>query len=536
MSAPPDDERDASDLLQVYHLVPIKNEGDWIKLAEVLRDFSEVEEIQRRLAHLVKDVSLTVLIERQYIDKDYADTFSAYFSKRFHTPPSRCARVHLFRGQISQSQIRTLPKEELDYLGYSVLRPLATGGLGRTLISSKLAKAPDGKDRLHARSCEERVHILGRDFKVRGFPYLAQDTEVTVCAQAALWMIVRYFSNRYPHYKETGPHQLADLVSDFSLGRVFPSSGLSTWQASEILRRLGFQPVIHQRGGNSQAEKLAGKLGFNPKEPARAFEHLFYTYIESGIPLLVVYEDHAVVAFGHASDYSVKPEKSAASEEGFYHSSVWNKGFMVHDDAQFPYQFLDLSGSGQRPFKEVKAFIAPMPEKTFLAADEYQRLVRELLRSETFGWEKWAPELAEAGRKGEIVLRSFLTTGSSLKRSLAGRGMPPKAEEAYLHYSLPHFVWISEIHCLENYPDRCIGQVVWNATASSQDAEGFLFLHYPGVLIMNLTPHFNRAVPQKTDIRQLHLPDAGGLFTSFSPFGGNLSQTIHDHGRQEERA
>ena len=57
---------------------------------------------------------------------------------------------------------------------------------------------------------------MGREYRVSGFPYTSQDQEVARCAQASLWMLVRYFSNKYPNYREIGPHQLANLRTSIS--------------------------------------------------------------------------------------------------------------------------------------------------------------------------------------------------------------------------------------------------------------------------------------------------------------------------------
>ncbi len=266
--------------------MPIRQESDWENLTEVLKRYPEVKQVKDRLGWLLAKESLTVVVEFEYIDKDFRDTFSAYFSKRFHTPNNRCSRLHFFRGLLTLKGLlgEKLPKG-CEYLGYSVLRPIHTKGLGRTMVSAKLL--PDSAPReAHYRTCEEEVNLLGRSFSVRGFPYIAQDQEVFVCVQASLWMLVRYFTNRYRNYREVGPHQLSNLVP-----------------------------------------------------------------------------------------------KSATRPDGLLHSSVWNDAFLVHDDAGRPYHQLELPGgpnSGERPadddrsFGAIRAFIAPMPEKTFLSADAYQ--------------------------------------------------------------------------------------------------------------------------------------------------------------------
>jgi hypothetical protein len=481
---------------------------------------------------LLEGIEFTVVIERQYIDKDYRDSHSAYFSRRFNTPSNRCLRLHFFRGTLGDGWIGD---PDLQYLGYSVVSPIKPGGMGRTLISEDLARCPEGSY-LHAKTCTEHVHLLGREFRVCGFPYTCQDQEVARCAQASLWMLVRYFSNKYRSYREIGPHQLANLVSDHHLGRLFPTDGLTIWQSAEILRRLGFHPVVHHRSafvkkvGNSyKPAEIVAKLGFNT--PEEAFAHLFYTYIESGIPLLVATPTHARVAFGHYSDYQTTPGPQHADNDGFFHSSAFNKGFLIHDDAKHLYHPLGLGSKDTPSFEEVTAFIAPMPEKTFLPPDIHQRLVRELLLSEgEHGMNQACPRLAAAVKDGRIVLRNFLTTGTKFKASLLNRkDLPAQVAGACRLYSLPHFIWITEIFELENYPDRCIGQVVWDATAAPEQLAGLLFLHYPGAFFLNLAPYHNRPLGSLfDDIKFSALQSSATGFCSFEPFNENLNHRHHN--------
>lgn len=512
-------------LLQTIELVGIRHAIDWQQLKQIARGYPDVEKIETKLGWLLGSGNLTVVIERHYIDKDFRDSYSAYFSKRFHTPSNRCLRLHFFRGELTDPWI---DRQDLEYLGYSVISSITPGGMGRTLISTELVSCPKGWH-LHAKTCEETIHLLGRNFQVSGFPYTCQDQEIARCAQASLWMLVRYFSNKYPNYREVGPHQLANLVADIHLGRLFPSNGLTVWQSAEILRRLGFHPVVHDRRAfeDEEGEKLAARLGF--KCAKKAFAHLFYTYIESGIPLLVGTKSHALVAFGHLSDYSAKPDAEDATTDGFFHSSVLNRGFMTHDDARLPYGRMEFESGAVPEFEEVVAFIAPMPEKTFLPADTHQRLARQLLTTGGYSMAQRCPELAAAVTRGEIVLRSFLTTGTRFKSSLSKRkDFPVPFLEPYLLYSLPHFIWVTEVLELDKYPARCIGQVVWDATAAPENLSGFLFLQYPGLLFMNLTPHFNRPLgPMPKDIVVFPLQTPNAEVSSFEPFNDNLNHRQH---------
>ena len=113
----------------------------------------------------------------------------------------------------------------------------------------------------------EKITLFGRSLKVKGFPFSGQDTDVTTCAQATLWMLRRYYSNRYSQYAETRPYELAKLAREHLRGdRAFPASGLSDWQMAEMLRGLGFSPVIYAKS------KVAD------------FRKLLHIYLDSGIP------------------------------------------------------------------------------------------------------------------------------------------------------------------------------------------------------------------------------------------------------------
>ena len=237
-----------------------------------------------RLMQALSGTTKAIAVERHYIDKDYRDTFSNFHSKRFSTPDSRCLRLHFFSRAIARDELKDAGKIQADYLGYAIIRPTRPNCLGRTLLRPESRSTVSGSMRL----CDETITLQGTELRVRGFPFISQDADVTVCAQSALWMIVRYYSNRYPLYPERFPYQLAKLTEDYSLGRVIPSSGLYLWQMAEALRRIGFSPVTYTR------DRFTAD-----------FDHLLYTYVESGIPVILATKRHALVAFGHKSDYAL---------------------------------------------------------------------------------------------------------------------------------------------------------------------------------------------------------------------------------------
>jgi len=205
-------------LLPIFTFDATDGWNELLQLAQPELDSGGVGRLLAALGEKTKAVAL----ERHYIDKDYRDTFSNFHSKRFSTPDSRCLRLHFFSRAVTREEIRHAEQVQAGYLGYAIIRPTRPNCLGRTLLKPESRSAVSGSMRL----CDEIITLQGVELKVRGFPFISQDADVTVCAQSALWMLMRYYSNRYPLYPETFPYQLAKLTEDYSLGRVYPSSGL----------------------------------------------------------------------------------------------------------------------------------------------------------------------------------------------------------------------------------------------------------------------------------------------------------------------
>jgi len=432
-----------------------------------------------RLFSVLDGKCQSVIVEREYIDKDYRDTFSNFHAKRFSTPPSRCVRLHFFEQPITMEQLDN-PEgftKENNYLGYSVIRATRPNSIGRTFLSHQVRMNPDS----HLCLCTEKVQVLGEKLEIKGFPFISQDADATVCAESSLWMILRYLSNRYSNYAETLPFQITKLASNHARGnRVFPSAGLYSWQLAEALRLRDVSPVIYSRAQFGD----------------EVFEHLLYTYIESGFPLLTTINQHVFVSFGHASDFGTIP----APEPGkFRYTSCFNESLVICDDNHFPYQTLrkcdckKTSNCSEYTFSSINEFIVPLPEKVFLPAEAAQKAIEKVLMDPETGIMKHSPSLANE----DITLRLFLTTGRALKSKLTQRGMGHDlVKSIYRQIPLPHFIWVCEISVTSEYVSdlKVRGEILWDATRNAYEPNGWLALHYPESLILDTGSVFNKPV------------------------------------------
>jgi hypothetical protein len=273
---------------------------------------------------------------------------------------------------------------------------------------------------------------------------------------------------------ETFPYQLAKLTEDYSLGRWYPSSGLYLWQMTEALRRLGFSPVTYARDNF-----------------LNEFDHLLYTYVESGIPVLAATRRHVVVAFGHKSEY-VQPNPLPNELSC---SSQFNHALVVNDDNRIPYQVLRDKKQGgtdesRFEFGEIESFVAPLAEKIFLPAESFQKVVTTILDRGDVGYKALSATLSA----GPLVLRLFLTTARSFKKRLDERGMgKPIVEQMYRNLPLPHFVWVCEISHMAEYLRHMVhGEILWDATRNASEPDGWIALHYPEVLVVDMGSALNQ--------------------------------------------
>ena len=428
---------------------------------------------------------LTVILESQYIDKDYRNTFSYYHSKRFVTPPSRCLRLHFFDHEINEESI-DICSPDIDlllksYLGYAIIRPTEPKPIGRTLLKCEhfLSSTPGS----YCLTCKETVYIRGIALEVNGFPFISQDYDATTCAESSIWMILRYFSNRYCIYGEKYPFFITQQKAGFSQGsRIYPSGGLSVPQVAECLRLNGFSPLVYRK------KDKKNDIGYDIDE----FKEYMYAYIESGIPLILATKSgrHAIVAIGHNSDFSL--DKSGNKK---LHSSDYMTALVINDDTQHPYQAIrtfdkhkyDIKRESKIAIDEITVFIVPLAERIFMAAEEAISIFDMVLYKDF---------TAEIGlKKIELknqITRTFLTTGRDWKESIYKRKMCNTVKYLYANAPLPHFIWICEISTTEQYRNgKVVGEIILDPTKNKYEMSAVLAIHSPGQMYFDFVSSFN---------------------------------------------
>lgn len=277
-------------------------------------------------------------VESHYIDRDYIEDHSAFYSKNLYPYSNSCRRVHFFKG--TSDEVKECFKSAVDkgrssgiesyrqecknisdsqYLGFSVIKHLKGTPVGRTVMKCFEAEPP-GKDYKRQFSCTKKyvVHFCGCELSVNGLAFQQQDIGVSACATTALWSALQKTADVDPIAAMT-PVQITRLATQYSLpsGRPLPSEGLDIAQMCSAVQASGASPNLFRVNENNvQARYILRAAILSGFAPVLAMEHTSLG-------------GHAVVAVGLKEKFLGDP-----LQIHFHEHSV--TGLYIHDDRLGP--------------------------------------------------------------------------------------------------------------------------------------------------------------------------------------------------------
>jgi len=321
--------------------------------------------------------------------------------------------------------------------------------MGRSVISSSITRTPS----VQICSVGIGTTVKGVKLTAYGFPHASQDAEMLTCAETTIWSLMEYFGHRYAEYKPILPDQISKILSSISFERLTPSKGLSGNQISYAIKELGF-----------------GVRSYSRNQYGAEFEPLLKTYVESGIPVVVLIENSNGI--GHALNVVGREPYTTGDLENLQEVTRLSNGKPILDFTTMPMQYVFIDdnfppymlayvdnpasyyNNAQWAGCSISAFIVPLYPKIYLEADEARKMTLLLLDQINFN------------NTEPLVLKTFLASSRSFKHSISQNALLDKtAKELILGTAMPKFIWVTEITdkaMLAN--DLCNGLVVLDAT------------------------------------------------------------------------
>jgi hypothetical protein len=404
-------------------IVQPTSEGDW---AALLAEYGG--NMPAPLAKVIEVVRLSgcrsVVIENRYVDIDYRSEYAAFWCHRFEGTPAFARRLHFFTGKLTDDQLHDLPADA-GYLGYSVIKPLPSGAVGRTMIAppSQLAGAT-------LTLATDEVTLFGNRLTVTAAPFCQQDGEFLRCAHASAWMCHYSAVRRSLVARQHAATFMDATPTILSEERALPSKGMTFLQLQAVFGAFG-QPALFY--GLRKMPQVPGVADPEPVEgaaPGKWDTRLFSVvcrYLNSGFPVLIGTEDHAFVIVG------------------WYREGEWIR-FVVNDDQRGPYGLIEFPLADERGTWQ--AIMVPLPSSVLLSGETAEGTAHFILRalgSNENAHPRWK-ELGSKVTSKDVSLRAVLCNASDYKVALEGREMDPAAVRLIRLARLPHYVWVVEAH------------------------------------------------------------------------------------------
>lgn len=410
----------------------------------------------------------TVVEENRYVDPDYRSEYSAFWSQRFPTRPAFARRLHFFRRLIRDEQVSALDPGTAGYVGYSILKPIAPGRVGRTVLAP-----PPRLSRATLALATDRVSLFGTPLEVRGAPFLEQDGEYLRCAHAAAWMC---------HYSAAlrglAARSLTAQLVQLSPAAVWherplPSPGL-TWNQLQAVFAATGQPALFYglsamprvRGVQNPAPQFLpdGTLRHPGLWDTRMFS-VVCRYLNAGYPVLVATLDHAFVIVGWFRDGT-------------------RIRFIACDDQWGPYETITSPFTDRRAPWD--AFMVPLPPKVYLSGEQAESTAHLLIRAQALRpgapaiWQQIGSWLAA----GDLSLRTFLRSNLDYKRIVREQSRGEAATRLLRLARLPHWIWVVEAQRRDERNagrPAVVAEIIFDSTSSDRKP-GFNAISLPGIV------------------------------------------------------
>jgi hypothetical protein len=189
----------------------------------------------------------SIVVEREYIDRDFLEDFAGYYVRCFSEYEHKCARLHFFGAPFSQSDLEkaldgsvsVINRFQKSYLGFVVIKPLPQTIIGRTC----LATYPEKQGRSFPITRYYDANLCGLALTVKSLAYQEQDRVAAACATSALWSVFHGTGKLFHHHIPSPVEitQAANLAVS-SGSRSLPSQGLSASQIAAAMRAVGLEP------------------------------------------------------------------------------------------------------------------------------------------------------------------------------------------------------------------------------------------------------------------------------------------------------
>lgn len=407
-------------------------------------------------AYFDKVRTATIVVESEYIDRDFLEDFAGYYVRCFAGYERKCARLHFFSTRFSRSDLlKALDgsvsigrRLQAAYLGFIVVKPLPLTIIGRTC----LATYPEQEGRKFPITRTYEANLCGLNLTVKSLAYQEQDRVAAACATSALWSVF-HGTGKLFHHHIPSPVEItkAANLAVASGSRSLPSQGLSASQIAAAMRAVGLEPFYI----NATDEYV--------------LKSTLHGYLCGHVPILLgvdLYQKdgggfhfdgkHALAVTG----FHLGPQRATPhGDTGFLLRASRLDKIYGHDDQVGPFARMLFDGiKVKKSSQELMSLSTSWGEQngtagsvraspTLMLAPLYHkiRIPYEVVHDLVVSFDSFVESLRSVAPRilpKRIVWDIFLTTVNEFKTDLLKtRTLPNDYKRAVLQQSMPRFLW-----------------------------------------------------------------------------------------------
>ena len=190
----------------------------------------------------------TMIVERDYTDRNFLEDYAAYYVRCFEPYSRVCTRLHFLSREMDEKALSAAivaddaAALQEHYLGFLVVKPLPLTVIGRTCL--RPYPATEERRRTFPTVQPQAADLYGLKLSVDTLPFQEQDREVAACASSALWTMLHSTSRLFQHAMPS-PVEITKAATAHARvdGRTFPNGGgLNTLQIADAIRSVGLEP------------------------------------------------------------------------------------------------------------------------------------------------------------------------------------------------------------------------------------------------------------------------------------------------------
>lgn len=426
-----------------------------------------------------------ILVENDYIDRDYLEDYAAYYARSFQDYPRKCTRVHFFKEKLSEDDFTKMlegaPNEPLrrSYLGFIVVKPIPRTFIGKTCLLTY----GDHDERHFPIAREYKVNLFGIALSVNTIAYQEQDSTVAACATSALWSLFQCTGYLFQHHIPS-PVKISESATRLLpyASRHFPNKGLNPEQMAYAIREMGLEPYLIDADNH-----------YILKTNIRA-------YLSYGIPLLLGVELveatsrnriglHAVAVTG----YRMESPATTASLSGITVKSHGISKIYAHDDQIGPFARMEFTAKLPNELTTTWTWngdsVIARPLLLLIPLYHKIRIPFELIIEHTHELDQQLRRVAPTTY--DISWDFQLTNSSSVKSTLLGNAKienTPRLE--ILKKNMPKYLWSATA----SIADSKLFEILFDATDLEQGDLFISLIRHEPQAVADLKPMFEKAI------------------------------------------